>query len=836
MKKTAQKIHLICNAHLDPVWLWEWQEGAAEAISTFRTAAELCEKNATFVFNHNEVTLYKWVQEYAPALFRRIQKLVAAGRWHIMGGWYLQPDCNMPSGESFVRQILLGKAYFKKHFGVEPRTAINFDPFGHSRGLVQILAKSGFDSYMYGRPQAHQQELPGGDFTWVGFDGSEVMVTRYRGWYNTPLGQARKIIEERIEQNSDQSPLAILWGVGNHGGGPSRKDLRQVNDLIRKTKDKKISHSTPEAYFKELRRARGTLPKHAGDLNPWAVGCYTSQIRIKQKHRLLENELYMLEKMASAAAAQGLMKYPYDDIHQALCDLMVTEFHDILPGSSIEPVEEAAIRQADHGLEIASRLKARAFFSLSAGQKKAKEGEIPILVYNPHPFSLARQVECEFQLADLNTEGGFYQVDVYQGSRKLDTQVEREQCNLSLEWRKRVVFAAELAPGMNRFDCRLRKIAKKPAVTLKTAAGKIIFKTSQLEVLVNARTGFIDRYRVGGVDYVDQNAFEPLVMADDQDPWGMITNSFPKIAGRFKLMGIRAGTKFSGIKGSETKSVRIIEDGPVRSVVEVVLAYQNSQIVQRYKLPKRGTEIQVETQVHWGQKDQMLKLSVPTKLRKAAKYLGQTAYGIQELPCDGTEAVSQKWQAVVAEKDNLALSCIDDGIYGSDFSPSAGLRLTLLRSPAYSAHPHEYQKGRQTLEHMPTDRYLSRSDQGLRCFKFWFNAGKLKSRIEKIDREALVKNEKPMALSFFPSGQGKKPKPMAVLSDDVVQISTIKRAERNSDIIVRLFEPTGKARSTTLSMPAIGKVLRVNLGAFEVKTLRINPRSGLVREVDLLEK
>ncbi|MCX5759100.1 MAG: hypothetical protein NTU83_11445 [Candidatus Hydrogenedentes bacterium] len=121
------RLHLICNAHLDPVWLWEWEEGAAEALSTFRTAADLCEEFEEFVFNHNEVTLYKYVEEYEPALFARIQKLVAAGRWHVMGGWYLQPDCNMPCGESFVRQILIGKAYFKEKFGVEPTTAINFD-------------------------------------------------------------------------------------------------------------------------------------------------------------------------------------------------------------------------------------------------------------------------------------------------------------------------------------------------------------------------------------------------------------------------------------------------------------------------------------------------------------------------------------------------------------------------------------------------------------------------------------------------------------------------------------------------------------------------------------
>ena len=156
-----KKIDLLCNAHLDPVWLWEWEEGAAEAISTFRVAADLCEQYDNFVFNHNEALLYRWVEEYEPALFARIQRLVQEGKWHIMGGWYLQPDCNMPSGESFVRQILVGRRYFQDKFDVQPTTAINFDPFGHTRGLVQIMAKSGYDSYIFCRPSQQDCPLPG---------------------------------------------------------------------------------------------------------------------------------------------------------------------------------------------------------------------------------------------------------------------------------------------------------------------------------------------------------------------------------------------------------------------------------------------------------------------------------------------------------------------------------------------------------------------------------------------------------------------------------------------------------------------------------------------------
>lgn len=128
-----KKVYLICNAHIDPMWLWEWEEGAAAAVSTFRSAANLCEKYDAFIFNHNEALLYKWIEQYEPELFERIKELVKKGRWNIIGGWYLQPDCLMPSGEAFVRQILEGNNYFKQKFDFGFKTAINLDSFGHTR-------------------------------------------------------------------------------------------------------------------------------------------------------------------------------------------------------------------------------------------------------------------------------------------------------------------------------------------------------------------------------------------------------------------------------------------------------------------------------------------------------------------------------------------------------------------------------------------------------------------------------------------------------------------------------------------------------------------------------
>ena len=226
-----EKLFLICNAHLDPVWQWEWEEGAAEALSTFRIAAKFCEEYDGFVFCHNEALLYQWVEAYEPELFTRIQKLVKQKKWHIMGGWYLQPDCNMPSGEGFVRQILTGKKYFLEKFGVSPSTAVNVDPFGHSRGLVQIMKKCGYNGYLFMRPGDGDRyiKLPADEFKWIGYDASEIIAVRIDGSYNSSRGCAAKKVRV-IEDGEVRTVVEALFGY-HHSYAVVRYIISETGDL-----------------------------------------------------------------------------------------------------------------------------------------------------------------------------------------------------------------------------------------------------------------------------------------------------------------------------------------------------------------------------------------------------------------------------------------------------------------------------------------------------------------------------------------------------------------------------------------------------------------------------
>jgi alpha-mannosidase len=825
-----KNLYLICNAHLDPVWLWKWEEGAGEALSTFRTAAQLCEEFDEFVFCHNEALLYQWIEAYEPELFGKIQELVKKKKWHIMGGWYVQPDCNMPSGESFVRQILWGKIYFKKKFGVEPETAINFDPFGHTQGLVQILKKAGYTSYLFCRPNPDWLSLPSDDFLWEGYDGSKILTHRSSEHYISYKGQAALRVQKWIAENPERSTGILLWGIGDHGGGASREDLMQLRRLIKSKKDWAIHHGIPEDYFEKLRKTQNALPRHAGDLNPWAVGCYTSMASVKKKHRTLESMFYMTEKMAVHATLLGLRSYPQEQLKEALEDLLFCEFHDVLPGSAIPEVEDYAQQRMSHGLEVLSRLQAEIFFALLQSQPSASEGEYPVFVYNPHPYPIKQTVICELQPHEPYFDQKYILHPELRNSqgRKIPSQFEKERSTLSVEWRKRVVFEANLKPAqMNRFICRLKKMTGKSDLP-KREKPLLVLRSSNAEIAIRTTTGLIEYYKVKGVDILQARAFQTLVLEDYPDSWGMKVRSFRDYEGRFSLMTEGESARFAGVSAPRLVPVRVIEDGPVRTVVEALFIYNQSFICQRYKFPKRGSEFEVEVRVFWNEKDRMLKLAIPTKFRDGS-CKGQVAYGVADFKNTNDELVAQKWTGVISSDKKHVLTVINDRTYGFDFK-NGEIRLSLLRSPAYAADTGKsWSLG-------PQDRFIPRMDQGERVFHFWINGGKASERLDLIERESSAKNEMPIALCFFPSGRGKEAVPGLVLSDKVIQATAVKLGEQKKWLILRLFEPSGNKRETRISIPSISLDFDVSLDSFELKSLAVDLGTKEVFEVDLMER
>ena len=802
-----KQVHLICNAHIDPIWHWDWQEGAGAVLSTFRSAVNLA-REFDYVFCHNEAAIYKYVEEYDPGLFEEIKALVKAGKWHIMGGWYLQPDCNMPSGESMTRQVLEGKRYFLEKFGTFPTTAINFDSFGHSAGLVQILAKCGQDSYICCRPAAHVVNLPARQFVWQGFDGSKVKVMHaHDGGYSTPMGSSLAAIFNKANAQPEDV-VCVLWGVGNHGGGPSRKDLADIKAEMEKG-EWQLIHSTPEQFFASIHPTE-TVERSLRISMP---GCYTSMGKIKRKNVQLENELYMAEKMLSAACISGaLAEYPEEKLHEITEDLLGAEFHDVLPGSCIQSGEDNGLKLLDHGLLEAERLKTRAFFAMSLDQKVAAEGEYPVLVYNPNATPFAGNVEFELMLADQNWTDSYTHIIIKdENGNEIPSQCIKEESNLSLDWRKRVTFFAEVPPmSMRRYGAYARVLPEKPG----EKCADTVFDNGHKRVVIDGKTGLLTSFVLDGKEYV-HDAFALCAFDDNPDPWGMQDFQLARLGTNeqpFTLCEHPDGP-FEGLA-----PITVIEDGDVYLGVEALFAYRHTRARVLYKIYKNNDLVDVDVTLFLGDINSFIKLKVP--FSTDGKLIGQTVFGTEELYMDARENVSQRFIALDDGKTCTAL--LNNCTYGSHFENGA-LYLSLCRGVTYCAHPI------MARPIIPTDRFTKKIDQGENAYSFRLGV----FAREELENAAQAFNHKPYVLNVFPTGSAHPTtKPFSIdLGNNAVSLVTLKRKDDTKDTyILRLFNNTPDAQSGTLCL--CGASLPLTYTPYEAKTVLY--KDGVLTEAKAL--
>lgn len=788
------KIYTLCNAHLDPVWLWHKEEGMAEALSTFRVAADFCEKYDGFIFNHNESVLYEWVEEYEPELFRRIQALVKQGRWRIMGGWYLQPDCVMPSGESFIRQIETGNRYFKEKFDYTPETAVNFDPFGHTRGLVQILKKYGYKNYLFMRPS---NAAPAENFIWKGYDGSEIQAHSLQGGYSSAKRDSVKKLEWLLKEPEDK--MLMCWGVGDHGGGPSEEAWQDLMKYKASHPEIEIISSGCEEFFDAVKD--DSLPVFEKSLVHCMVGCYTTMARVKQNHRKLENTLEACEKMITASG----IDFDSGEMLEAQKALLFSEFHDSLPGTMIRKGEEEILQLQSHGLEILSKYMTKSFFKLCDGQQIAKRGEIPIEVFNPNPYKITQDVEIEFQLEEQNWNDGEYTTAKVrsESGKYLPTQNIKEDSMLNLDWRKRIVFTAELEPmSITRFDCELsvEKHEGRPVQKCEENGSRIVFDNGSMLVEISKLTGLIDKYSVNGEDKLLRDSAKICVFRDNEDPWGMETDGFYDKIGEFTLLSDEQANRFNGFENEKKPNVRIIENGNVRMSVQAIFAYEQSFAVITYILPKNHNYIDIQITLYSNNANKMYKLSLPTAF-KNSRFTGQMPFGSEELLKEKKEVFYHKWCALLSDEGSLAV--INDGTYGGSCDENT-MYISLLRTPVYSAHP----IGERQLAE--TDRNHDHIDMGVRKFRY-----RITAETENIDAQAQIYNQPVFALPFFPSGRGEK-KNTACELDNEKLILTRYSTSSDSVITARVFNPSDSREKGTLATP-FGRA-EIDLGAYEFET------------------
>ena len=321
-------VHVILNSHLDPIWLWGYGNGIDEVIATARSACDLLDDFPEIHITRGEAWFYEMLEKHDSKTFSRVQEHVRNGHWHIVGGWYVQPDCNLASPETYAMHAKISGAYFQKKFGIAPcATGYNVDSFGHGAFLPDFYTAAGMKNYMFMRPGAHEKELPGNLFRWRSPNGNELLASRIFPSYSSNPNSLLKLLQMHIE-NADRSlgHSCFFCGVGDHGAGPTRSEIAILkehwNDWKKQNVELVFSH--PDAYFDAVRPHLEKLPVVVGELQYHAIGCYTATTEIKRAMRETEDLLIEFGHLLSPVEREKCWKR-----------ILFATFHDVLAGSSI---------------------------------------------------------------------------------------------------------------------------------------------------------------------------------------------------------------------------------------------------------------------------------------------------------------------------------------------------------------------------------------------------------------------------------------------------------------------------------------------------------------------
>jgi len=858
-----RRLHMVCNAHLDPVWLWTWEDGLAEAITTFRTAADFCEQYDTLVFNHNEALLYHWVQRHDPPLFARIQKLVRQGRWHIAGGAWLQPDVNGPCAESHIRQYLLGLDFFRKHFKSRPTVAYNFDPFGHPAGFPQLLRGCGMDGYIFCRPDVGTFDLPRGWFRWIDRDGSEVMARRSDDHYLTQ-GAGYHHMDAKFDHwlrthFKDESPTMILWGIGNHGGGPSHRDLQRIYDKLEEYPELEMHHSTPEAFLDDALRSNdfADWPTHELEIQHSFPGCYTSLSRVKRAHRKAEAMVQSVERFAALAWWFTGTRPDHAALTHAWREVLFAEFHDILPGTCIERAEQDAL-DALHGLhDELRRVAIRVALPLMQSQAKAEPDTTPVFIFNPSAHRFDRTVEFEFCTGyEFNPNN---RITVTRDGREQAWQQVRQGHNLIEQPMVRLAVPMTLEPfQLARLDVHAER-REKPSKLRRTtnalkrpSARDLTFQGDQGTFVINPRTGLIDAIKLKNqpTSLVKKNAFQPALFDDLDHSWTcgdpeqiQGTRTTPEATGwtrpsdTFQLATAEQVAALSPLPRDKwdplprgqtaAQPIRVTDNGPVRTVVEAVFVCDASAIVRHYVFDKPTGTLEIRDRIYFNHKDRFLKLMVPadgTPTRTVSESLYSTA---ERTPTRRHEDhPHQRWTALEVEQGGTPrwLTVTTDSSFAHSLTRK-DWGLSVLRSPAHSSMI------MQPDQPWAATNFTPRHDQGMHTVSF--RVAPMDTLDEpELARRAEQHHLQPMSWSFFPGNQGERCDPLCDgtaidIKPANVHVSAVKPSQVGQKLVVRLVERRGRKSAATLTL-GDHEIGPIDVPAHGVETVVIERRAGHV--------
>jgi len=783
-----KSFYMVGSAHLDPVWTWRWQEGAAEALATFRSALDRMNETDDFIFTCAAAAVYKWVEETAPEMFEEIKQRVKEGRWVITGGWWVQCDCNLPSMESFARQALIAQRYFYEKFQITARVGYSVDSFGHNAMLPQLLKKSGMGAYVYMRPGTHEKPQAHSTFLWESPDGTKIPAFRITERYNhnfSDQDELTRALKIAAEGTNTTDEVMLFYGVGNHGGGPTKQNLKIIKERQQKEPSLKMKFSSPNEYFDELDSEK--LPTVKDDLQHHASGCYSAVSLIKALNRNSENALISAEKYSSMANILLGTPYPGNKFNEAWQNVLFNQFHDSLGGCSVKGVYDDVKNSAGEALFIADKAKNRALQSI-AWNIDTTQGGVPIIVFNPNAHVVRQDIEVNAKFNSVkNCAEGCVPVQF--------VDAEGKYCH----GRPSTLFTAVVPPmgysvyyGLEeKVDFDSPVFACKDYIENELVRVSFDKKTGHISSIFSKKTG----------EHLSAPASPIVIDEYDHDCWSHQMNFFDKRIGVF-----------------EGSDITVLENGPVRASVRVKTAWGDSTLTQVFSLTSLSDIVEVTASVDWHEKHKMLKLSYPTCSKDPkAVYEIQGAAFVR--PTDGEEEPAQKWASVMGA-GGIALLNRDKHSYSIKDNE---ICLTALRSPIYADHG------------QPRDGEPTFTDQGEHTFSYSIMLMEENTELADISRAALERNERfTHIIGSVHSGRLPEQRSFIDIDTDSVIVTSFKRAYDNKGWVVRAYNMSETPTFAEIKMKDISLHIGLTFGKYEIKTLYIDD-SNNVTEVMLTE-
>lgn len=790
-----QKIYMIGNAHLDPAWVWSWQEGSCEAKATIRSALDRMKEFPDFKFVCSSASVYQWIEDFDPEMFEEMKERIQEGRFIIVGGWKVQPDCNLPSGENFARNSLYSQRYFFENFGKTAKVGYNVDSFGHNANMPKILKNSGMDYYVYMRPMEYEMSLKDNIFAWESTDGSRVTAFRINEAYCKRFNELSEL-ETYLEDCSrfyGGKEFMGYYGVGNHGGGPTIRNIQLIEEYNAKTDGKyELVMGDPAEFFKAFKKAYD-LPVLKEELQHHASGCYSAVSEIKTLIRKGESKLTEAENFSVLGELMAGKSYATDKIKEGWENLNFLTFHDILGGCCIKSAYDNSLYMGYESISIAEKQKNSALQTLSWKiDTTEKKYGLPVIVFNPHPFEVEQFVEINNHVLSVcDVEGN--PVPFINAVSEAQPVFERDNAIFKAK-APALGYAVYYYQPSGEFNVTKRSLGdyavrpkKSEELTLKNEFLEVKFDT------MGGMNSFFDK--VAGRELLSGASRSVVIDESAHDTWSHGKNHFDQAIGEFT-----------------STCVEKLESNDVREIIKVSSVYGNSTLTQYYTLYAGEDVVRVWAKLSWNEKQKMLKFAFPINVENPTS-IYEIPFGTVERPCNGEEESALRWAMVGNEHGGLAI--LNERKYSYSANGNE-LSLTAVRSPIYCDHG--LTRGTES----------NVTDQGVHEFGYALTPA---STVEKakLFRYAAAFNT-PLTAVMENHHVGCLPRAYSALSVDAenVVVSAFKKSEDGTGYVLRAFECAGEAVEATFNCEKLGE-RKVAFKPYEVKTLFL--KDGTLEEV-----